>query len=57
MSSKVVLLDLENNLPTATLLREIIEHHPSVYLFNCAGKFEYNLQDLTELAGSVQVSL
>lgn len=51
MSSKVVLLDLENNLPTATLLREIIEHHPSVYLFNCAGKFEYNLQDLTELAG------
>ena len=53
MSSKVVLLDLENNLPTATLLREIIEHHPSVYLFNCAGKFEYNLQDLTELAGWV----
>lgn len=51
MSSKVVLLDLENNLPTATLLREIIEHHPSVYLFNCAGKFEYSLQDLTELAG------
>ena len=51
MSSKVVLLDLENNMPTATLLREIIEHHPSVYLFNCAGKFEYNLQDLTELAG------
>ena len=51
MSSKVVLLDLENNLPTATLLREIIEHHPSVYLFNCAGKFEYNLQDLTEFAG------
>ena len=51
MSFKVVLLDLENNQPTATLLREIIEHHPSVYLFNCAGKFEYNLQDLTELAG------
>ena len=53
MSFKVVLLDLENNQPTATLLREIIEHHPSVYLFNCAGKFEYNLQDLTELAGWV----
>ena len=51
MSFKVVLLDLENNQPTATLLREIIEHHPSVYLFNCAGKFEYNLQDLTEFAG------
>ena len=51
MSFKLVLLDLENNQPTATLLREIIEHHPSVYLFNCAGKFEYNLQDLTELAG------
>ncbi|QGM28413.1 hypothetical protein [Acinetobacter towneri] len=53
MSSKVVLLDLENNMPTATLLREIVEHHPSVYLFNCAGKFEYSLQDLTEFAGWV----
>lgn len=50
MTSKVVLLDLENNVPTAKLLREIMEHYPTVYLFNCQGQFEYALSDLTELA-------
>ncbi|MEQ1370254.1 hypothetical protein ABLT80_14700 [Acinetobacter schindleri] len=51
MSQKVVLLDLENNFPTATLLREITQHYPILYLFSCAGKFEFELEDLTELAG------
>ncbi|MEQ1447654.1 hypothetical protein ABLT89_12100 [Acinetobacter schindleri] len=51
MSKKVVLLDLENNFPTATLLREITKHYPILYLFSCAGKFEFELEDLTELAG------
>ena len=50
MTQKVVLLDLENNVPTAKLLREIVEHYPTVYLFHCQGQFEYALQDLTELA-------
>lgn len=50
MRQKVVLLDLENNFPTAQLLRNIVEHYPSLYLFNCAGKFEFALEDLTELA-------
>ena len=53
MTSKVVLLDLENNVPTAKLLREIMEHYPTVYLFNCQGQFEYALSDLTELASWV----
>lgn len=50
MTQKVVLLDLENNVPTAKLLREIVEHYPILYLFHCQGQFEYALQDLTELA-------
>ncbi|UBQ37419.1 hypothetical protein LCH18_14855 [Acinetobacter johnsonii] len=50
MTQKVVLLDLENNVPTAKLLREIVEHYPTLYLFHCQGQFEYTLQDLTELA-------
>src|SRR5690606_26709364 len=50
MRQKVVLLDLENNFPTAQLLRNIVEHYPSLYLFNCAGKFEFALEELTELA-------
>ena len=50
MTQKVVLLDLENNIPTAKLLREIVEHYPTLYLFHCQGQFEYALQDLTELA-------
>ncbi|WP_180113557.1 hypothetical protein [Acinetobacter sp. YH12063] len=51
MSQKVVLLDLENNLPTANLLRNIIEHYSTLYVFSCSGKFEYALEDLTEIAG------
>ncbi|MEE1124114.1 MAG: hypothetical protein UHU06_11435, partial [Acinetobacter pseudolwoffii] len=51
MHPKVVLLDLENNFPTAKLLREIVTHYSSLYLFNCAGTFEFSLEDLTELAG------
>lgn len=51
MHPKVVLLDLENNFLTAKLLREIVTHYSSLYLFNCAGTFEFSLEDLTELAG------
>jgi hypothetical protein len=47
MSNKVVLLDLENNMPTAQLLRDIIQHYAVIYLFICTGKFEYSLEDLT----------
>lgn len=50
MNNKVVLLDLENNMPSAKMLRDIIEHYPALYLFNCEGQFEYSLEDLTELA-------
>lgn len=53
MSDKVVLLDLENNMPTAQLLRNIIPHYPAIYLFNCQGKFEYSLEDLTEFSSWV----
>ncbi|PWF32327.1 hypothetical protein DBB30_34050, partial [Yersinia pestis] len=48
---KVVLLDLENNFPTAKLMREIVAHYSTLYLFSCAGKFEFSLEDLTEFAG------
>jgi hypothetical protein len=50
MSSKVVLLDLEKNKPTAKLFREVVEHFSTLYLFNCAGTFEFALEDLTELS-------
>ena len=50
MTAKAVLLDLENNMPTAQLLRDIVEHYPVLYLFNCQGKFEYSLDDLTEFS-------
>jgi len=53
MSDKVVLLDLENNMPTAQLLRNIIPHYVAIYLFNCQGKFEYSLEDLTEFSSWV----
>ncbi|WOE42017.1 hypothetical protein [Acinetobacter chinensis] len=53
MNPKAVLLDLENNMPTAKLLREIIEHFPVLYLFNCKGNFEYTLEDMTEFSGWV----
>ena len=51
MTEKVVLLDLENNPPTANLLRNIIQHYSTLYVFSCSGKFEYALEDLTEIAG------
>lgn len=50
MQSKVVLFDLENSPPKASLFREILEHYSTIYLFNCAGTFEYALEDLTEMA-------
>ena len=50
MPNKAVLLDLENNMPTAKMLREIIEHYPTLYLFNCTGQFQYSLEDLTEFS-------
>lgn len=53
MSQKVVLLDLQNNLPTIQLLREMIEHYPVLYLFNCDGKFEFSLEDVTEFSSWV----
>ncbi len=48
--NKVVLLDLEQNPPTADLFRELLRHYPMVYLFNCQGRFEYALDDLTEFS-------
>ena len=53
MTQKVVLLDLENNAINAGLIREIIEHYPSVYVFNCSGKFELALEELTEFSAWV----
>lgn len=53
MPNKAVLLDLENNMLTANILREIIEHYPTLYLFNCTGQFQYSLEDLTEFSGWV----
>ena len=53
MSQKVVLLDLEKNTPTLKLLRDIVQHYSTLYLFNCTGKFEFALDDLTELASLI----
>ena len=53
MHDKVVLLDLENNMPSAKLLRNMVEHYPTLYLFNCAGQFQYSLEDLTEFSSWV----
>lgn len=53
MSQKVVLLDLENNTPTLKLLRDIVQHYSTLYIFNCSGKFEFALDDLTELASLI----
>ena len=50
MQNKVVLLDLENNMPSAKMLRDIVEHYPTLYLFNCEGGFRYSLEDLTEFS-------
>lgn len=51
MSNKVVLFDLENNVPRAEVLCDIVTHYSTLYLFNCQGQFEYALEDLTELSG------
>lgn len=53
MSNTVVLLDLEKNMPSATVLREMIQHYAVIYVFNCTGKFEYTLEDMTEFASWV----
>lgn len=53
MQNKVVLLDIENNMPTLKMLRDIVEHYSALYLFNCAGKIEFALDDLTELASLI----
>lgn len=50
MSVKVVLFDLENNVPNAQLFRKVLEHYSTIYLFSCAKKIEYALDDLTEMA-------
>ena len=50
MRQKVVLLDLENNQPNLQLLQEVLKYYDTLYLFNCTGKFEFALDDLTELA-------
>ena len=50
MSQKVVLFDLEQNIPTVSLLRKVVEHYSTLYVFNCSGKFEFALEDLTEFA-------
>ncbi|WP_287906872.1 hypothetical protein [Acinetobacter sp.] len=53
MHNKVVLLDLEQNMPSAKLLRNMVEHYPTLYLFNCTGQFQYCLEDLTEFSSWV----
>lgn len=53
MHQKVVLLDLENNSPNIKLLRDLIEHYPVLYVFNCSGQFEFSLPDLTEFSAWV----
>lgn len=50
MLNKVALLDLEQHLPTAHSLRDLLEQNDVVYLFDCRGQFHYALADLTELA-------
>ncbi|MCK4089368.1 hypothetical protein [Acinetobacter radioresistens] len=52
--NKVILFDLEQNKPAASLLRELLQHYSTLYLFNCQKQFEYALVDLTELAGWIQ---
>lgn len=53
MNSKVVLLDLENTQPSLKLMRDVLEHYETMYLFNCTGEFKFALDDLTELAGLI----
>lgn len=51
MSNKVVLFDLEKNIPATNVLRDIVAHYSTLYLFNCQGQFQYPLEALTELSG------
>ena len=37
-------------MPTAKMLRDLVQHYPTLYLFNCTGQFAYTLEDLTEFA-------
>ena len=53
MLNKVILLDLEHNMPSAKMLRDFVTHYPTLYLFNCAGNFSYTLEDLTEFSSWV----
>lgn len=53
MTEKVVLLDLEQNTPTLKLMRDIVQHYSTLYVFNCTGKFAFALDDLTELASLI----
>lgn len=48
--NKVVLFDLERNMPAARLLRELLQHYACVYLFNGQKNLNYPLTDLSELA-------
>ena len=48
--NKVILFDLEHNMPAASLLRELLQHYACVYLFNGQNTLDYPLSDLSELA-------
>lgn len=53
MNDKVVLLDLEHNVPTVKFYRDILEHYATIYIFSRQGKFEFPLVDLTEFSSWV----
>ena len=53
MNNKVVLLDLERNIPTVKFYRDILEHYATLYIFSRENKFEFPLTDLTEFSSWV----
>lgn len=53
MNNKVVLLDLERNIPTVKFYRDILEHYATLYIFSRENKFEFLLTDLTEFSSWV----
>lgn len=53
MSTRVVLLDLENNATTAQNFRDLIEHYSTIYVFNLKGEFNFPLAQLTEFSSWV----
>ena len=53
MNNKVVLLDLEHNIPTVKFYRDILEHYATLYIFSRENKFEFPLTDLTEFSSWV----